>query len=146
MSSYIVSLLVAERDRLDAAIQALQGGPASAPVKRPGRPPATKAADFDYDAPNVPDWVKPKAPVRKKGGMSAAGRKAISDATKARWARLRTEKAKAAAPGVSKKKSAILAAIAPPEDAEFKKKMSIAMKAAWAKRKKTAAGTKKKAS
>jgi hypothetical protein len=37
---------------------------------------------------------------------------------------------------MSKKKSAILAAIAPPEDAEFKSKMSIAMKAAWARRKK----------
>jgi hypothetical protein len=92
---------------------------------------------FDYDAPNVPDWVKPKAPARKTGGMSAAGRKAISDATKARWAKLRAEKAKAATPGISKK-SAILAVIAPPEDAEFKKKMSEAMKASWAKRKKAA--------
>jgi hypothetical protein len=138
MSSHIVSLLVAERDRIDAAIQALRGDSVSAPVKRPGRPPATNAAEFDYDAPNVPDWVKPKAPARKKSGMSAAGRKAISDATKARWAKLRAEKAKAAAPKILKKRSAILAAIAPPEDAEFKKKMSAAMKASWAKRKKAA--------
>jgi hypothetical protein len=143
MSSYITSLLVAERDRLNAAIQALQGDSVSASAKRSGRPPAKKAADFDYDAPNVPDWVKPKTPAGKKGGMSAAGRKAISDATKARSARFRAEKAKAVAPGSLKKKGAILAVIAPAEDAEFKAKMSQAMNASWAKRKKTAA--KKKA-
>ena len=51
-------------------------------------------------------------------------------------ARVSAEKAQSLAPKMSKKKSAILAAIAPPEDAEFKSKMSIAMKAAWARRKK----------
>jgi hypothetical protein len=138
MSSYIVSLLIAERDSLNAAIQALQGDSASAPVKRPGRPPARKTVDFDYDAPNVPDWVKPKAPAKKKRRMSAAGRKAISEATKARWAKFQAAKNTSPAPRASKK-NAILAAVTPTaEDVEFKSKMSIAMKKAWAKRKKAA--------
>jgi hypothetical protein len=35
-------------------------------------------------------------PTKKKGKMSAAGRKAISDAVKARWAKINAAKAKAA--------------------------------------------------
>src|ERR1700728_2490104 len=50
----IVQLLVAQRDRLQRAIDALRG-----PVRRRGRPPKKSAPAFDYNAPNVPDWVKP---------------------------------------------------------------------------------------
>src|SRR6266481_8486152 len=85
----IVSLLVAERDRLSRAIEALQG-----PTKRRGRPP--KNPSFDYNHPSVPDWVKPASaatPVHRKRTMSAAGRKAIRDAVRKRWALIRAGKA-----------------------------------------------------
>jgi len=64
----IVSLLVAERDRLNSAIAALQGG-----VRRRGRPPKNEVAIGI-------------APVRKRRGMSAAARKRQSERMKARWA------------------------------------------------------------
>lgn len=88
----IVTMLVTERDRLTRAIEALQG-----PTKRRGRPPGKKppVSTFNYNAPNVPDWVKPaaaKAPAKKKRKMSAAARKAIGDATRKRWAALRKAK------------------------------------------------------
>ena len=51
-TSQIVALLVAERDRLNRAIEALQG-----PTKRRGRPP--KNPTFNYNHPSVPDGVKP---------------------------------------------------------------------------------------
>lgn len=95
----IVSLLVAERNRLDAAIQALQGS-----VKRRGRPP--KNPTFDYNAANVPDWVKPaaaKAPAHQKRTMSAAGRKAIADAARKRWRLIKA--GKAASPFAKRKKA-----------------------------------------
>jgi hypothetical protein len=139
MSSYIVSLLIAERDSLNAAIQALQGDSPSGPVKRRGRPRARKVDAFDYDAPNVPDWVKPKASAKKKRKMSAAGRRAIREGVRKRWGAVKAAKDGTATPKASKKKSAVLAAVTPSaEDAEFKSKMSIAMKKAWAKRRKTA--------
>jgi hypothetical protein len=53
----IVTMLIAERDRLNRAIEALQG-----PVRRRGRPPANPLT-------TTPGWVQPavnKAP-RKKG-------------------------------------------------------------------------------
>ena len=85
----VVSLLIAERDRLHRAIQILQDG-----VKRRGRPP--KNPSFDYNHPSVPDGVKPasaKTPVRRKRIMSPAGRKAIRDAVRKRWALIRAGKA-----------------------------------------------------
>jgi hypothetical protein len=132
-TEHIVSLLVAERTRLDAAIAALQGSPEQVP-----------AADV-YDDPTMPEWVKPaskkvptSAPAPQKRKLSAAGRKAIIAATKKRWAAIRAAKAEEAAPKKKTKAAIIAEAIAPPEDAEFKKKMSEAMKASWAKRKKVA--------
>lgn len=127
MSEQIIQLLVAERDRLDRAIEALQG--------------SAKVVDV-YDDPTMPDWVKPKAKVGlapKKKGFSAATRRKMAEGQKRRWAAIKAAKAGAVTPKVSKKKIAILAAIAPPaEEVEFKSKMSIAMKKAWAKRKKAA--------
>jgi len=134
-TSHIVTLLIEERDRLEAVISILQGTTPAVSKKRPGRPPAQKAAQVDD--PTMPDWVKSKALAKKKRKMSAEGRQRIIDATKARWARIHAEKAAAAGP---KGKRAILAAVTPSaEDAEFKSKMSIAMKKAWAKRRKKSA-------
>jgi hypothetical protein len=95
----ILALLVAERDRLSRAIEALQG-----PIKRRGRPP--KNADgFNYAAANVPDWVKPAserktaaaAPKkeRKKRVFTAAQRNAQGLRMKKFWAVRRKVKAKA---------------------------------------------------
>jgi len=75
----IVALLVAERDRMDAAIRALQGT-----VKRRGRPPANKAFALAVSAP---------APATAKRTLSAAGRKAIADAARKRWAAIKAGKA-----------------------------------------------------
>jgi hypothetical protein len=66
----IVALLVAERNRLDAAIQALRGS-----VKPRG--PAVAAA----------------APVARKRKISAAGRKAMAAAAQKRWAAIKAGKA-----------------------------------------------------
>jgi hypothetical protein len=85
-TSQIVALLVAERDRLNKAIETLQG-----PTKRRGRPPKKPALNH----PSVPDGVKPASaatPVHRKRIMSAAGRKAIGDATRKRWALIRAGK------------------------------------------------------
>lgn len=92
-TSNIVELLVAERDKLNRAIEALQG-----PVKRRGRPPK-KADGFDYSAANVPDWVKPAserktvaaAPKkeRKKRVFTAAQRAAFGLRMKKFWAKRR---------------------------------------------------------
>jgi hypothetical protein len=80
-SEHIVNLLIEERDRLDAAIKALQG--ASAPVKR-GRPPVKKAAAAVAEKP---------AAGPKKRVLSEAGRKAIAAAAKKRWALIKAGKA-----------------------------------------------------
>lgn len=77
LTEQIVALLVTERNRLDAAILALQG-----PIKRRGRPPKATAAA-----------VTAPAPVPRKRRMSAAGRKAIADAARKRWAAIKAGKA-----------------------------------------------------
>lgn len=86
---HIVALLIAERNRLDAAIRAL-GGPATGP----GRPPATKgpASTPEFHAPNVPEPVPATAPGRKRE-ISAAARKAMPAAAKKRWAAIKAGKA-----------------------------------------------------
>jgi len=73
----ILALLIAERDRLNRAIEALQG-----PAKRRGRPPA---------AASVPAAAKP----RGRRTFNAAQRKAQAERMKAYWAaRRKQEKAK----------------------------------------------------
>ena len=68
-TDHIVSLLLAERDRLTRAIDALQG-----PAKRRGRPPGAAAGP-----------VKAK-PARKRRKLTAAEKKAASERMKAFWA------------------------------------------------------------
>jgi len=71
--SEIVQQLRDQRGRLDTAIAALEGGngPGYA-ARRRGRPPGSTN--------------KPAATGRKRRSMSAAARKRIADAMKARWA------------------------------------------------------------
>jgi hypothetical protein len=77
----IVGLLVAERDRLNRAIEALQGSTA-----RRGRTPRSTAG---------PTPAVTKGPKRKRRGMNAAQRKAQSARMKAFWAARKKQKAKA---------------------------------------------------
>jgi hypothetical protein len=71
-TEHIVSLLLAERDRLTRAIEALQG-----PAKRRGRPPRAVA----------PAASPAKAkPARKRRKLTPAEKKAASERMKAFWA------------------------------------------------------------
>jgi hypothetical protein len=78
-TDHIVALLIAERDKLNAAITALQGA-----VKRRGRPPKNAAA---FAAAVLPG-------PRKRRRMSAARRKAQAERMKAYWAKRKKEAAK----------------------------------------------------
>jgi hypothetical protein len=72
-TEHIIALLVAERDKLNRAIEALQG-----PVKRRGRPPKN---------PLLTALTPVATPAKKrKAGRSAAARKAQSQRMKAYWA------------------------------------------------------------
>jgi len=85
----IVALLIAERDRLSRAIEALQG-----PSKRRGRPPKPAATAT----------AAPKAAARGKRALSAAGRAAIAAAARKRWAAIRAGKAPSPFAKVNRKK------------------------------------------
>jgi hypothetical protein len=80
-TEHIVALLITERDRLNRAIEALEGPALKVSKARRGRPPlsATPAAP----------------PVKKRKGMTAAKRRAQSLRMKAFWAARRKQKAKA---------------------------------------------------
>jgi hypothetical protein len=78
-TAQIVAWLVAERNRLDAAITVLQG-----PMNRRGRPPANTVS--------VPVGFV-SAPVKRKSKISAAGRRAMAVAAKKRWAAIKAGKA-----------------------------------------------------
>lgn len=75
MTDQILALLIAERDKLSRAIEALQG-----PTKRRGRPPKNPLA-----APAVP--VAPSKPEKKRKARTAAQRKAQAKRMKAYWAK-----------------------------------------------------------
>jgi hypothetical protein len=79
LTEQIVALLVAERDRLNQAIEALHG-----PTKRRGRPPKNLAA------PVAPAPQKTK----KRKGRTAAQKKAQSERMKQYWAERKGQKAK----------------------------------------------------
>ncbi len=87
-TDHIVALLIAERDKLSRAIEALQG-----PTKRRGRPPKNPLA-------NAPSWVTSKNPlknakpakVRRKRIFTAAQRKAFGLRMKKYWAAKRKAK------------------------------------------------------
>ena len=75
-TEHIIALLIAERDKLNRAIEALQGS-----AKRRGRPPKAVATSFAPEA---------SAPKRKR--RSAAQRKAQGERMKAYWAAKRKKK------------------------------------------------------
>jgi hypothetical protein len=70
----IVERLRAERNKLEAAIQALEGVGGGPAAKRRGRPPGNA---------NKPT---PTAGPKKTRGMSAAARKRIAEVMRKRWA------------------------------------------------------------
>jgi hypothetical protein len=109
----VVDQLRAERNRLDQAISALEGP--SAP--RRGRPP--KSSTTTGSGRRV---------------MSAAARKRISEAMKARWAARKKRKS----PAKTTKATAKKAAGRPQMSPAARKKLSALMKARWAARKKQA--------
>jgi hypothetical protein len=78
-TQYIIALLIAERDRLNRAIEALQGA-----AKRPGRPPKNPLAASATPA------AAPLAKKRKR--RSAAQREAQAERMKAYWAKRKKAK------------------------------------------------------
>jgi hypothetical protein len=78
-TTHILSLLIQERDRLNAAIHALQGAPAE---------------ESTHHQSMMSGRVKPasKKTPAKKGVMSAAGRARIAEANRKRWAALKASK------------------------------------------------------
>src|SRR5580698_9340530 len=92
-TDHILALLLRERNKIEKAIEVLQG------PKRKGRPPGpvreAVLPSVEQDS-EPPARVDPTAPAKRK--MSAAGRRAIIAGTKKRWAAIRAAKAAAAAP------------------------------------------------
>jgi hypothetical protein len=86
-TAQIVALLVAERDRLNNAIEALQG-----PTRRSGRSPKSPLA------------VAASAPKKKRRKFSAAQRQAASERMRQRWALKRKAEAKGTKKAASKAK------------------------------------------
>jgi hypothetical protein len=82
-TEHIVALLIAERDKLNRAIEALQGS-----AKRRGRPPKNPLA-----AAATPKAV-PTAPKKKRKRQSPAQRKAQGERMKAYWAARRKKQPK----------------------------------------------------
>ena len=77
----IVALLIAERDKLNRAIEALQG-----PIKRRGRPPKNPLAVTTSSADPTPLTAAPAPAKRKKRRFSAAQREAAAERMRQRWA------------------------------------------------------------
>jgi hypothetical protein len=71
----IIALLIAERDRIERAIQALGGG-----AKRPSGPPKKPVA------------IETIASAPKKRHVSAAARRKMAAAQKKRWAAIKAAK------------------------------------------------------
>src|SRR5258708_1390945 len=127
----IVALLVAERDRLSSAIDALQG-----PTKRRGRPGRKRAAS-NTDHHNMPDWVKPasaKTPGHRKPRISPEARARMAAGQRRRWAALKAASPVAAVKAPAHRKGVVWSAAK-------KKAQAERIKAFWAaKRKKSAKG------
>jgi hypothetical protein len=143
-TDHILALLAGERNRIEKAIEALQG------PKRKGRPAGSgrkAAAPSIEQVSNPPASLGPTVPVKRK--MSAAGRRAIIAATRKRWAAVKAAKAAADAPApiLATPKAATAKTSAPVKKggltAAGRKALSIAMKKRWAVKKKAAAKTKK---
>jgi hypothetical protein len=78
----IINDLKSERDRLDSAIAALQGGSSTPSRRAPGRNARPLSAESK------------EAPVRRRRTLSIAARARIAAAQKARWAKIKAQKKK----------------------------------------------------
>lgn len=139
-TDHILALLLRERNKIEKAIDALQGPKRRGRLAGPSRKVAPPSVEQDSEP---PETVVPTAPAKRK--MSAAGRRAIIAGTKKRWAAIRAAKAAAAAPTpvAAAAKAAPTKAPVPVKKsgltAAGRKALSIAMKKRWAARKKAAA-------
>src|SRR5947208_1193696 len=97
-TTQIVAILVAERDRLNNAIEALQG-----PTKRIGRPPKNPLAAL------IPA-AAPAPAKKKRRKFSAAQRQAASLRMRQRWALKKKVEAKVTKKAASKSKKTAKAA------------------------------------
>ena len=86
-TDHILALLLIERNKLTAAIEALQGPRTTEEAPGPGRKPVLPSVELG-SKPQVA--VGRTAPAKRK--MSAAGRRAITAGIKKRWAAIRAAK------------------------------------------------------
>jgi hypothetical protein len=100
----ILALLIQERDKLNRAIEALQG-----PTKRRGRPPANRWTFITPVGTQVVSEPKPSA-TKKPRKFTAAQRKQQAERTKAFWAAKKKAAAKAHSKVASKPKKPAKAA------------------------------------
>ena len=105
-TDHIVALLLAERDRLNRAIEVIQG-----PVKRRGRPPGSAAEELSVAVP-------------KKRHVSAASRRRMALAQKKRWAAIKGQSPALSQAGSKPQKRRI--------SAEGMKRIIAATKKRWA--------------
>jgi hypothetical protein len=89
-TEHILALLIAERDKLTRAIDALQG-----PIKRLGRPPKKPPMIATSVAAQPPNPA-PAPRKRKKRRFSAAQREAAAERMRQRWAAKKKAEAKLA--------------------------------------------------
>jgi hypothetical protein len=89
-TEHILALLMAERDKLTRAIEALQG-----PIKRRGRPPKKPPMIATSAAP-TPLNAAPAPPKKRGRTFSAAQRKAAAERMRQRWAGKKKAEAKTA--------------------------------------------------
>src|ERR1700733_4567746 len=94
----ILALLISERDKLNRAIEALQG-----PTKRRGRPPKNPLTAA------VPG-TSPEPALRKRRRFTAAQREAAAERMRQRWAAKRKAAAKPLSKAASKPKKTANAA------------------------------------
>jgi len=135
-TDHILALLLAERDKIIEAIAVLEGTKGA----KPGPDRKTAGPSVERDSKQATASAT-KSPAKRQ--LSAAGRKAIVDATKKRWAALRAAKASSpAVPAAGTAKPESTTKKASPANAAFRKKMSERMKTAWVARKKKAVAKK----
>jgi hypothetical protein len=141
-TDYILALLLSERGKLTAAIEALQGPTTTEKTPGTGRKAVPPSVEQDS---KPEESVGPTAAAKRK--ISAAHRRAILAPTKKRWAAIKAARAAAEAPA-----PALVAATpkgSPTKGPEAVKKggltdagrkaLSIAMKKRWAAKNKAAA-------
>jgi hypothetical protein len=93
-TEHIITLLIAERDKLNRAIEALQG-----PAKRRGRPPKNPLTAV---TPTTPEPAK-----KKRRKFTAVQRKAAAERMRQRWAAKKKIEAKSQPKAEGKSKKAV---------------------------------------